>query len=78
MRLATILGLRHDKWVSLACGNAGEVRPQYKRLSDEALEGVSEIVYFDQDGERRKRHIRPAEAAGTKSAPVKKSSRSRT
>lgn len=74
MRLAALLGLRHDKWVCLACGNAAEVRPKYKTPADIDLSGVSEIHYFDADGERRKRYVHAEPEAP---APVvKKASRS--
>ena len=73
MRLAALLGLRHDKWVCLACGNAAEVRPKYKTPADIDISGVSELHYFDADGERRKRNV---QAEPEPPAPVKKVSRS--
>ena len=75
MRLAALLGLQHDKWVCLACGNAADVRPKYKTPGNIDLVGVTEVHYFDADGERKRRNIHESPEAVQ---PVKKVSRSRS
>ena len=74
MRLAALLGLNRDKWVCLAAGNPGEVRPQYKSPDPKALDGISVLQYFDSDGAKDRRKVRPGEAA----APVTKKTKNKT
>lgn len=64
-RLAVVIGQRHSDWVCLASGNPGEVRLQYKRPDPAKLEGITNLVYFDTDGAKDRRKVRPGEAPET-------------
>ena len=76
MRLAALLGLDRDRWVCLAAGNPGEVRPLYKSPDPSSLKGISVLQYFDSDGSKDRRKVRPGEAAAA--TPAKKTAKSKS
>ena len=75
MRLAALLGLQHDKWVCLACGNPAAGRPRYKTAGNIDLVGGTEVHYLDADGERKRGKTHESPEAVQR---VKKVSRSRS
>jgi len=58
MRHATLIGTKAGKMVSIATGNAQEMRDQYKR---ESFPGYGQVYYLDTTGGTRRKKGSPAE-----------------
>ena len=52
MRHATLIGTKSGKMISIATGNAKEIRDQYKR---ETFPGFGQVYYLDTTGGTRRK-----------------------